>query len=195
MRSGEIQSPRQTPSDETKNCVMKSARGAAVRDSDPPSGRSVHNTADDTWRAPARDVWYKHIWALMCRKQTTKILDPWPTAKNTHFFRFGRRAYDAADNLSPPRPRIHLISSRPSSTFIGLARHEVGWPWVDSMSRSKVYRRVSCFWSACWHFQRESTRPAACSLVNKSYIKTNMFSVFPIAAVRECLQPIHFWIV
>ena len=73
-------------------------------------------------------------------------------AKNRPFFRFETRALDAAGNFSPPRPRIHLISSRPSSTFTGLARHEAGWPWVAIMSRSKAYRRVSCFWSACWLF-------------------------------------------
>ena len=38
------------------------------------------------------DVWYKHIWALLCRKQATKILDPSPMAKSRPFFRFGRRA-------------------------------------------------------------------------------------------------------
>ena len=67
-------------------------------------------------------------------------------------FRSGRRALDAAGNFSPPRPRIHLISSRPSSTFTGLARHEPGWLWGASMSRSMAYRRVSCFRSACWLF-------------------------------------------
>ena len=66
------------------------------------------------------------------------------------FFRL--RALNATGNFSPPRPRIRLISSRPSFTFNGLALHEAGWPWLDSMSRSKAYRRVSCFWSACWQF-------------------------------------------
>ena len=27
-------------------------------------------------------IWYKHIWALLCRKQATKILDPSQLAKN-----------------------------------------------------------------------------------------------------------------
>ena len=54
IRSGEIPSPRQTSIDKTNDCVMKSERGALVRGSDPPSGRSVHNTADDTSRAPAQ---------------------------------------------------------------------------------------------------------------------------------------------
>ena len=36
-----------------------------------------------------------------------------------------------ASNLSPPRGRIHIVSSRPSSIFNGLARHEAGWSWVD----------------------------------------------------------------
>ena len=80
-------------------------------------------------------VWYTHIWALLCRKQATKIIDPSPMEKNRPVFRFGRRVLDAAGNFSPPRPWIHLISSRPSSTFTGVARHEPGWPWVASMSR------------------------------------------------------------
>ena len=33
-----------------------------------------------------------------------------------------------------------------------VARHEAGWPWVDSMLRSKAYHRVSCSWSVCWQF-------------------------------------------
>ena len=38
----------------TQTRLMKSERGALVRGSDPPSGHSVHKTAGDTWRAPAR---------------------------------------------------------------------------------------------------------------------------------------------
>ena len=147
---------------------MKPERGALVSGSDPPSGRSVHNTAGDTWRALARRLIQTRrprVW----QKQETKILDPSPMAKSRSFFRFGRRAKDAEGPLSPPRPWIHLISPRPSSTFNGLARHEAGWPWVASMSRSKVYRRVSCLRSAC--------------------------SFFPVAVVREYLQPIFLVIV
>ena len=144
VRSGEIPSPGQTSIDKTNDCAMKSARGAPVRGSDPPSGHSVYKTTGDRWRAPARRL--IHILALLRRKQARKILDPSPMAKNRPFFRFGRRALDAAGNFSPPRPRIHLMSSRPSSTFTGPAhRHEPGRPWVASMSRSKAHHRVSCF--------------------------------------------------
>ena len=62
---------------------MKSERGALVRGSDPPSGHSVHKTTGDRWRAPARRL--IHIWALLCRKQATKILDPSPMVKNRSF--------------------------------------------------------------------------------------------------------------
>ena len=144
VRSGEIPSPPQTSIDKPNDCAMKSERGALVRGSDPPSGYSVHKTTGDRWRAPARRL-IQHIWALLCRKQATKIVDLSPMAKHRPFFRFGRRALDAVGNFSPPRPRIHLIPSRPSSTFTGLARHEPGLPWFASMSRSKAYRRVSCF--------------------------------------------------
>ena len=62
------------------------------------------------------------------------------------------------------------------------------------MSRSKAYRRVSCFWSPCWQFstwkrkfrrvqQREKVIPKD---------KTKNPHVFPIAAVWEYLQPISF---
>ena len=144
VRSGEIPSPGQTSIDKTNDCAMKSERGAPVRAPTHPlvtvfTKRAVIGGG----RRPG--VCYKHIWALLCRKQATKILDPFPMAKNRPVFRFWRRALDAAGNFSPPRPRIHLISWRPSSTLIGLARQEAGCPWVDSMSRSKVYRRESRF--------------------------------------------------
>ena len=94
-------------------------------------------------------------------------------------------------NLSLPRPRIHLIYSKSSYTFIGLARHEAGWPWVDSMSRSKVYRHVSCFYKRADNFQPESTGSVACSRVDKT--NERFLPVFPIAAVRAYLQPFFFF--
>ena len=61
VRSGEIPSPRQTSIDKTNDCVMKSERGALVRDSDPPSDHSVYNTAGDMWRTPARRLIQNHL--------------------------------------------------------------------------------------------------------------------------------------
>ena len=62
IRSGEIPSSRQTSINKTNDCVMNSERGALVRGSDQPSGHSsVHNTADDRWRAPARRLIQKHV--------------------------------------------------------------------------------------------------------------------------------------
>ena len=82
VRSGEIPSPRQTSMDKTNDCAMKSERGALVRGSDPPFGHSVHKKTGDRWRASARRLIQKHIWALPCRKQATKILDSSPMVKN-----------------------------------------------------------------------------------------------------------------
>ena len=126
--------------------AMKSERGALVSGSDPPSevGHSVHKTTGDRWRAPARRLIQTHLGAAVL-KAGEKNIDPSPMANIRPFLRFGRRAWDVSGNFSRPRSRIHMISSRPSSTFTGLARHEPGWPWVASISRSKVYRRVSCF--------------------------------------------------
>ena len=63
IRTGEIASPRQTSIDKTNDSVINFERGALVRVSDPPSGRSVHNTAGDTWRAPARRLIPTHLGA------------------------------------------------------------------------------------------------------------------------------------
>ena len=91
--------------------------------------------------------------------------------------------------------RIHLISSRPSSTFTVALPDEVGRRWVDPRSRSKASRRVNCFDQRVGYFQSESTSSAACSSANKKLKKQPffLFSVFPIAAVREYLQRTSFW--
>ena len=57
--------------------------------------------------------------------------------KHTLFFQVWGKSVGRRRQPLAPRPRVHLISS-----FIVLARHEAGWAWVDSMSRSNVYRRV-----------------------------------------------------
>ena len=125
FRSGEVSSAQQTLIDQTNDCVTTSERGALVRSSDPPPVPCVYNIDGDTWRAPARRL-IQNIWPMVCRKQTTKPLRPYPIKKTGPFFRFGTRTLGVAGNLSPPRPRIHLICLRPSSTFISLARHELG---------------------------------------------------------------------
>ena len=93
--------------------VMKSERCALVTGSDPPSGHSVHDTAGDTWRASA-DVWYKHIRALICRKQTTKIIDPSPMAKKYTFFEVweksvGRRGQPLAPGTTDPPDIVEAV--------------------------------------------------------------------------------------
>ena len=119
VRSGEIPSPAQTSIDKTNDYAMKSERGTLVWGSNPLVTVFTKRPVMGGGRRPG--VCYKHIWALLFRKQATKILHPSPMAKNRPFFRFGRRALDAAGNFSPPRPRIHLISSRPCPTRTGLA--------------------------------------------------------------------------
>ena len=91
VRSGEIPSPGQTSIDKTNDCAMKSEQVALVRSADLPWSQCSRN---DRWyvagAGQASDT--KQIWALLCRKQATKILDPSPMAKNRPFFRSGRRA-------------------------------------------------------------------------------------------------------
>ena len=61
IRSGEVLRPRQISIDQTNDGVMKPERGALVKISDPLSVHSVHNTAGDTWRAPARRLIQKQM--------------------------------------------------------------------------------------------------------------------------------------
>ena len=83
---------------------------------------------------------------LVCRKRAKKSIDPlsFHRGEQNSLFRFGRRAWDAVGSLSPPQQRIHMITSTPSSTFTGLAKYEAGRSRVSSVSRSNVFRRMSC---------------------------------------------------
>ena len=76
IRSGEIPSPRQTSIDKTNDCVMSSERDALVRGSDPPSGHRVHNTAGDTWRAPARRLIQKYLFTTRPEKSVGRRGQP-----------------------------------------------------------------------------------------------------------------------
>ena len=124
IRSGEIPSPGQTSIDKTNDCAMKSEGGALVRGSDPPSGQCSQNGRGYVAGAGQESD------TRVSRKQATKKIDPCPMAKNRPIFRFGRRAYDAAGDISPLRPWTHLISSRPSSTFIGPTRSALAVGWL-----------------------------------------------------------------
>ena len=62
--------------------------------------------------------WYKHVWALLCRNQATKNLDPSPMAKNRPFSRF--------ETLEHWTPRA---TSRPLD-------HGSAWYWPHTQLRS-----------------------------------------------------------
>ena len=89
---------------------MKSERGALVRALTHPLV-TVFTKRPVTSGGRRPGVCFRHIWALLCRKQATTNIGPSPMAKNRPFFRFGRRAYGVAGSVAPPRPRIHLIST------------------------------------------------------------------------------------
>ena len=59
---------------------------------------SVHKTTGDKWLVPARRLTQTHFGAVV-QKTGDKI--PIPLRSQIDFFRFGRRAYDAAGNLCP----------------------------------------------------------------------------------------------
>ena len=84
----------------------------------------MHTAAGNMWRAGSDEKTF----GRSCVENRQQQKTPSPIAKKSSiFFWFGSRGKDAAgNNLSPPRPRIHLIPSRPSTinTITGLARHE-----------------------------------------------------------------------
>ena len=70
----------------------------------------------------------KHIWALLCRNQAIKILDPSPMAKNRPFFQvweksFGRRGQLLAPWTTDPPDIFEAVIyiHRPCPTRSGLA--------------------------------------------------------------------------
>ena len=79
---------------------------------------------------------------------------------------------------SHPLDHGHPISSRPSSTLVGLVGHRAGWPWAEPMSRSSVDGRTSSFLSACWQFATRKKNCAACSRWGEKKKKTNIFFSF-----------------
>ena len=79
-------------------------------------------------------VRYKHIWALLCRKQATKILDPSPMAKNRPFSGLREQRWTPRELLAPyttDPPDIFeavIYIHRPCPTRSGLT---VGCSYVE----------------------------------------------------------------
>ena len=166
VRSGEIPSPQRTSIDKTNDCVMNSARGALGRAFDPPSGHSVHNTAGDTWRAPARRLIQKHL-PTGVPKTDDKNLDPSPMVKKWTFFRFGRER-------RTPRATSRLLDHGSTWYFRGRHLHSLALPATKRVGRGLILcrdRRYIVSWAVfdqqVNYFQRKSPGPAACSGMKK----------------------------
>ena len=131
---------------------------------------SVRTEAGHVRWAPARCFMIKYIghWCIENRLQKISI----SLLKQRKYF-------------EPLRARINTTFSRSPSPFPRLVQHEAGWPWVDSLSRSKVCCCMS------WLLIRVDRRVLTietwkCCAAQKTVIKN---SRFPTAAVRECLKP------
>ena len=74
--------------------------------------------------------------------------------KNICFSGLGKERRMPRATSRPLHQRIHLSYWNPSFAFVGLARHDTSWPWVECTSRSKIVssRDVSCFRSTCFLF-------------------------------------------
>ena len=87
----------------------ESERGALVRGSDTPSGHSVHKTAGDTWRAPARRLIQTHLGAeLLCRvgNRRQRMSIPLRWQKLDHFSGLGE------ERRTPKMSVVGLILTR-----------------------------------------------------------------------------------
>ena len=98
-------------------------------------------------------VWYKHIWALLCRKQATKNLDPSPMAKDIDLF--SGLGEESGTSRAISRPLDHG-----STWYIrGRHLHSLALPDTKRVGRGLSLCRNrrpiiawTVFWSACWQF-------------------------------------------
>ena len=88
VRSGEIPSPRQTSIDKptTAPWNLNGVRSLGAP-THPPVTVFTKQPVIGGGRRPG--IWYKRIWALLCRKQATTILDPSPMEKISLFSGLG----------------------------------------------------------------------------------------------------------
>ena len=134
---------------------MTSERGALVRGSAPPLC-SQNRRWCVAGAGQASDI-NIYIWAVLCTKQATKNKKICPSSmpKNIDRFFFPDVGEERRTLRVISRPLDHGTTwyLRGGHLYLlALPDTMRGWPWVDSMSRSKAYRRVSYFWSACWIF-------------------------------------------
>ena len=109
---------------------------------------SVHKTVGDKWPAPARRLTQTHLSAAAQNTGDQKSLSLFDDKQIDLFFILGEERRKTRATSRRSRTRIHLIS-RLSLTFFSLSRHVAGSPSVDFVSRSKAYRRVRCYRTAC----------------------------------------------
>ena len=140
LARGVISCVPHTSFDEINYSVVNSERGELVRGSDPPLVCSAHSTAGDLWRAPIRLLlestfggWCVENWGNSSLSspngRKTKLWenlteDHRTTHATSHALGHGSRG---------TLRRCHLHSC-------GFVRNEEQWPWVVSISRSKVNR-------------------------------------------------------
>ena len=110
---------------------------------------SVHKTVGDKWPAPARRLTQTHLSAAAQNTGDQKSLSLFDDKQIDLFLILGEERRKTRATSRRSRTRVHLISSRPSLTFFTLSRHVAGSPSVDFVSRSKAYRRVRCYRTAC----------------------------------------------
>ena len=140
--------------------------------------------AGDMRRALARRMMKKQL-AADVQKIDDKNSRSVSKGKKYFFFSgFGTKGQEVArGKLSPPRPWIHLISSRPSSTPCptpsGLA---VGWVYVEIEDLS----------SHVDIFQREKTNRAPFSRLKNNKKKSSSFPLFPHSG-GKIISPAVSW--
>ena len=201
VRSGEIPSPRQTWIDKTNDCVMKSERGALVSSSDRPSGQcSQHGRWYVAGAGQASDT---NTFGRCCvENRRQKISIPLRWQKKKFFVGEERRRPKATS-----RPLDH------GSTWYlrGRHLHSLALPDTKRVGRGLIPcrdRRSVVAWAVvdqrADNFNVKAQVPPRAAIFNRSYSqltffnffsninKTNLSSSFPIAAVREYLQPISF---
>ena len=126
----------------TTDCVMNSERGALVRRSIPPSGHSVHNTAGDMWRTPARRLIQRYLFNDVYKTDDS----------NSQSLPDGKNRSDLGEERRTPRATSRLLGH--VSTWYFRCRHLRSLALPDTKRVGRGFlpcrdRRSIVTWAVC----------------------------------------------
>ena len=160
---------------------MISERGALVRGSDSPSGHTVHNTAGDTWRAPARHLIPKTC-GRWCGEHTTRKDRPLYDGQQYPFFS------GLGEERRTPRATSRPLDHGSTWYLRGRHQHSLALPDTKRVGRGLILCEIEglssrklFFLSACWQFSTWKHKFRRVQPREQTILRSQTFPpVFPI---------------